>query len=121
MIVGSFSNAKIVINGRTTFERETHNGRDYQYACSFHYGTSFKTQPCRCFYVFTDIPVVVYSGILDPTKVVKTALTDAASVASLMTTTEAAVVECEKKDAAPHHHHGHGGGMMGGGGDMGFE
>lgn len=36
-------------------------------------------------------------GIIDPAKVVKTALIDAASVASLMTTTEAMVVETPKK------------------------
>ncbi|OXB71561.1 UNVERIFIED_CONTAM: hypothetical protein H355_008328 [Colinus virginianus] len=42
---------------------------------------------------------MVEAGIIDPTKVVKTALSDAASVASLMTTTEAAVVEAkEEKD-----------------------
>ncbi|KAG2378927.1 hypothetical protein C9374_007565 [Naegleria lovaniensis] len=38
------------------------------------------------------------SGIIDPTKVVKTALVDAASVASLMTTTEAMVVLAPKKE-----------------------
>lgn len=38
------------------------------------------------------------AGIIDPTKVVKTALTDAASVASLMTTTEAIVTDLPKKD-----------------------
>ncbi|EPR63675.1 heat shock protein HSP60 [Toxoplasma gondii ME49] len=57
------------------------------------------------------------AGIIDPTKVVKTALSDAASVASLMTTTEAAVVEAkEEKPDEPM-----GGGMpMGGmGGGMG--
>lgn len=36
-------------------------------------------------------------GIIDPTKVVRTALIDAASVAGLLTTSEAAVVELEKK------------------------
>nr|CAG4707919.1 unnamed protein product [Naegleria fowleri] len=38
------------------------------------------------------------AGIIDPTKVVKTALVDAASVASLMTTTEAMVVLAPKKE-----------------------
>jgi len=36
-------------------------------------------------------------GIIDPTKVVRTALIDAASVASLMTTTEAMIIETPKK------------------------
>ncbi|KAL8447964.1 hypothetical protein Emag_004162 [Eimeria magna] len=36
---------------------------------------------------------MIQAGIIDPTKVVKTALSDAASVASLMATTEAAVVD----------------------------
>merc|ERR1711933_242206 len=43
---------------------------------------------------------MVKAGIIDPTKVVRTALADAASVASLMTTTEAIVAEeAEEKDA----------------------
>merc|ERR1719472_704252 len=41
---------------------------------------------------------MVSKGIIDPAKVVRTALTDAAGVASLMTTTEAMVVELPKKD-----------------------
>lgn len=36
---------------------------------------------------------MVETGIIDPTKVVRTALVDAASVASLMITTEAMIVE----------------------------
>ncbi|GAM29219.1 hypothetical protein SAMD00019534_123950 [Acytostelium subglobosum LB1] len=45
---------------------------------------------------------MIKAGIVDPTKVVRTALVDAASVASLMTTTEAMVVELPKKeDPAP--------------------
>merc|ERR550537_640520 len=44
---------------------------------------------------YTDL---VAKGIIDPTKVVRTALVDAASIASLMTTTEAMVVELPKKD-----------------------
>ncbi|KAG6475708.1 chaperonin CPN60-2, mitochondrial-like [Zingiber officinale] len=44
---------------------------------------------------------MVKSGIIDPLKVIRTALVDAASVSSLMTTTEAVVVELPKdeKDA----------------------
>ncbi|MFK8040019.1 MAG: chaperonin GroEL [Rickettsiaceae bacterium] len=38
------------------------------------------------------------SGILDPTKVVRTALQDASSVAGLLLTTEVAIVEAPKKD-----------------------
>ena len=42
---------------------------------------------------------LVAKGIIDPTKVVRSALVDAASIASLMTTTEAMVVEeVEKKE-----------------------
>jgi chaperonin GroEL len=51
-------------------------------------------------------------GILDPTKVTRTALQNAASVASLMLTTEAMIAEAPKDDAA-------GGGMPGGMGGMG--
>merc|ERR1712060_339158 len=36
---------------------------------------------------------MIKEGIIDPTKVVRTALADAASVASLMTTTEAVIAE----------------------------
>lgn len=38
------------------------------------------------------------AGIIDPTKVVRTALLDAASVASLMTTTECMIVEVKEED-----------------------
>jgi chaperonin GroEL len=56
-------------------------------------------------------------GILDPTKVTRTALQNAASIAGLMITTEAMVAEAPKKEsAAP----GGGGGGMGGMGDMDF-
>ena len=45
---------------------------------------------------------LVEQGVLDPTKVTRTALQNAASVASLLLTTEAAVVElAEDKPAAP--------------------
>ncbi|MCK1636142.1 chaperonin GroEL [Bradyrhizobium sp. 157] len=40
-------------------------------------------------------------GIIDPTKVVRTALEDAASVAGLLVTTEAMVAELPKKKASP--------------------
>ena len=44
---------------------------------------------------------LVKLGIIDPTKVVRTALQDAASVAGLVITTEAIVVEAPKKEALP--------------------
>ena len=53
-------------------------------------------------------------GIIDPTKVVRLALQDAASVASLLITTEAMVAEKPEKKAAPAMGgHDHGGGMGG--------
>src|SRR5450755_4381439 len=59
---------------------------------------------------------MVEKGIIDPAKVVRTALQDAASVAALLVTTEAMVAELPR-DAAPPMHGGGGGGGMGG---MGF-
>jgi chaperonin GroEL len=62
---------------------------------------------------------MVKAGIIDPTKVVRLALQDAASVAGLLITTEAMVAEKpEKKSAAGGHDHG--GGGMGGMGGMDF-
>ncbi|HEY4145367.1 chaperonin GroEL [Pinirhizobacter sp.] len=55
-------------------------------------------------------------GILDPTKVTRTALQHAASVAGLAITTEAIVAEVPKKDDGGGHAGGHGGGMGGMGG-----
>jgi chaperonin GroEL len=60
----------------------------------------------------------VAAGIIDPTKVVRTALQDAASVASLLITTEAMIAERPERKAAPAG--GPGGGMGGMGGDMDF-
>ncbi|NKE46430.1 chaperonin GroEL [Roseomonas frigidaquae] len=60
---------------------------------------------------------LVDAGIIDPTKVVRTALQDAASVASLLITTEAMVAERPAKSAPAG---GGGGGMGGMGGDMDF-
>ncbi len=53
---------------------------------------------------------LVKAGIIDPAKVVRTALQDASSVAGLLVTTEAMVAEKPEKKAAP---------MPPGGGDMG--
>ncbi|WP_026782156.1 chaperonin GroEL [Pleomorphomonas koreensis] len=44
---------------------------------------------------------MIQTGIIDPTKVVRTALQDAASVAGLLITTEAMVAELPRKEAAP--------------------
>jgi chaperonin GroEL len=63
---------------------------------------------------------MISAGIIDPAKVVRTALQDAASVAGLMITTEAAIVEAPKKQAAGGMPGGGGMGGMGGMGDMDF-
>ena len=60
---------------------------------------------------------LVTAGIIDPTKVVRTALQDASSVAGLLVTTEAMVAERPEKKAPAG---GPGGGGMGGMGDMDF-
>ena len=57
---------------------------------------------------------MIEMGILDPTKVTRSALQNASSVAGLMITTEAMVAELPKEEAAPM-----GGGDMGGMGGMG--
>ena len=54
---------------------------------------------------------MIEKGIIDPAKVVRTALVDAASVASLMTTTEAMIVEVKEEKQG-------GGSPMGGMGGM---
>ena len=68
-----------------------------------HYGYNAQTSK------FEDL---VKAGVIDPTKVTRTALLNAASIAALLLTTEAVVVEIpEPKSAAPAG--GHGGGMDG--------
>jgi chaperonin GroEL len=62
---------------------------------------------------------MIEMGILDPTKVTRTALQNAASVASLMLTTECMIAEAPKDDAAGGGMGGMGGGDMGGMGGMG--
>ena len=57
------------------------------------------------------IVVSLTPGRIDPTKVVRVAIQNAASVAALLITTEAMVAEVPKKNA--------GGGMPAGGGGMG--
>jgi len=54
------------------------------------------------------------AGIVDPTKVVRTALQDASSVAGLLITTESAIIEKKEENAG-----GSAGGMPGGMGGMG--
>ncbi|HYV99010.1 MAG TPA: chaperonin GroEL [Gemmatimonadaceae bacterium] len=56
---------------------------------------------------------LVQAGVIDPTKVARTALQNAASIAGLLLTTEALVVEKKEKEAA-HPAPGGGGGGMGG-------
>ncbi|CAM2191848.1 chaperonin GroEL [Paraburkholderia sp. A1RI_3L] len=59
---------------------------------------------------------LVEAGVVDPTKVTRTALQNAASVAGLLLTTDAAVAELPKEDAPMA-----GGGMPGGMGGMGMD
>jgi chaperonin GroEL len=68
-----------------------------------HYGYNALTSK------FEDL---VKAGVIDPTKVTRTALQNAASIAALLLTTEALVVELPEPKAAPAGG-GHGGGMDG--------
>jgi chaperonin GroEL len=67
---------------------------------------------------------MIAAGVIDPAKVVRTALQNAASVASLLLTTDSLVTEIPKKEedaGGGHDHHDHGmGGGMGGMGGMGM-
>jgi chaperonin GroEL len=56
---------------------------------------------------------LVKAGVVDPKKVTRTALQNAASIAALMLTTEALITEIPEKDKKPaaDPHHGAGGGM----------
>ncbi|MGE3636916.1 MAG: chaperonin GroEL [Pirellulales bacterium] len=69
---------------------------------------------------YTDL---VAAGVIDPAKVVKTALLNGSSVAALLLTTDSLVTEIPKEEepaAGGHHGHDHGMGGMGGmGGGMG--
>jgi chaperonin GroEL len=67
-----------------------------------HYGYNALTN------TFEDL---VKAGVIDPTKVARTALQNAASIAALLLTTEALVVEIPEPKSAPAG--GHGGGMDG--------
>ena len=74
-----------------------------------HYGFNAGTG------VYEDL---VKAGVIDPTKVSRTALVNAASVAALMLTTEAMIAEKPKEDDKGGAHGGMGGGMGGMGGMM---
>jgi chaperonin GroEL len=63
---------------------------------------------------------LIKAGIIDPVKVVRTALQDAASVAGLIITTEASIAEAPKREKGGQGGGGMGGGGMGGMGDMDF-
>ncbi len=63
---------------------------------------------------------MIAMGIMDPTKVVRVALEDAASVAALLITTEAMIAEAPAKDAGGAPAMPDMGGMGGMGGGMGF-
>src|SRR6202789_2777192 len=56
---------------------------------------------------------LVKAGVIDPTKLTRTALQNAASIAGLLLTTEALVVEIPEQKAAAGGGHGGGGGMDG--------
>jgi len=62
---------------------------------------------------------LVEAGVIDPAKVVRTALQNAASVAGLLLTTEALITDIPKEEEpAGGHHDDHGMGGMGGMGGM---
>ncbi|WP_260705337.1 chaperonin GroEL [Edaphobacter flagellatus] len=56
---------------------------------------------------------LVKAGVIDPTKVTRTALQNAASISGLLLTTEAIIAEIPEKKEAPAGGHNHGGGMDG--------
>jgi chaperonin GroEL len=51
------------------------------------------------------------AGVIDPTKVTRVALENAASIASMLLTTECVISEEKEEKAAGHSHGGMGGGM----------
>jgi chaperonin GroEL len=61
---------------------------------------------------------LIVSGVVDPTKVTRTALQNAASIAGLLLTTECLITELPEKDAGGGGGHGHDHGGMGGMGGM---
>jgi chaperonin GroEL len=61
---------------------------------------------------------MVKAGVIDPAKVSRLALQNAASIAGLMLTTEALVADIKEDDKAAAGAGGHGGGAPGGMGGM---
>ena len=61
---------------------------------------------------------LIAAGVVDPTKVTRSALQNAASISGLLLTTECLISEVPEKEAAADHGHDHGGGMGGMGGMM---
>ncbi|MGJ8641889.1 MAG: chaperonin GroEL [Luteolibacter sp.] len=62
---------------------------------------------------------LIASGVVDPTKVTRSALQNAASISGLLLTTEALITDLPEKDSGDGGHgHDHGGGMGGMGGMM---
>ena len=57
---------------------------------------------------------LIKAGVVDPTKVTRTALQNAASISGLLLTTECMITEIPEKNEAPAGGHDHGGGGMGG-------
>ncbi len=92
LIVGNAGEEGAVVIGKVLENKEA------------HYGYNAATNK------FEDL---VKAGVIDPTKVTRTALQNAASIAGLMLTTEAMVADIpEKKEPVPQGG-GHGGGMEG--------
>ncbi|MDP7495012.1 MAG: TCP-1/cpn60 chaperonin family protein, partial [Roseibacillus sp.] len=56
---------------------------------------------------------LIAQGVVDPTKVTRSALQNAASIAGLLLTTECVVTDLPEEDAPEPHGHDHGGGGMG--------
>src|SRR3954463_2864428 len=62
---------------------------------------------------------LVKAGVVDPKKVTRSALQNAASIAGLLLTTECLITDAPEKEKAPAGGGGHGGGGMEGMGGMG--
>jgi chaperonin GroEL len=93
MIVGNAGEEGAVVIGKIHESKETNFG--------YNAGTG----------VYEDL---VKAGVIDPTKVTRTALQNAASIAGLMLTTEAMIAEIPEKKEAGGGGHNHGGGGMDG-------
>ena len=80
--------------------------------------TVLKSKGANGYNVATDVyEDLVKAGVVDPTKVTRTALQNAASISGLLLTTECMITELpEKNEPASGGGHDHGGGMGGMGG-----